>query len=209
LISSAVEAVAGLFSSDKNNAIDLLKTDHRKVEDLFAQYRSSQDPAVAEEICTELTVHTATEEAVIYPVVKKDVPDGKKLEQEAEEEHDEVKGLIEQIKQVGFDDPSVPDLVQQIEEGVTHHVEEEESELFPELRARRCRADFVSPHYRLVRLGFVARMRRLGLPVLIWTINDPALAAWALGAARGVITDQPELCLRLRGGGGTHVDRDK
>lgn len=72
------------------------------------------------------------------------------------------------------------------------------SELFPEQRARRCRADFVSPHYRLLRLGFVARMRRRGLPVLVWTVNDPAIAARVLAAGAGVITDQPELCLRLR-----------
>lgn len=72
------------------------------------------------------------------------------------------------------------------------------SELFPGLRARRCKADFVSPHYRLLRFGFVARMRRLGLPVLVWTVNDSAIAAGILAAGAGIITDQPELCLRLR-----------
>lgn len=114
--------------------ISMLEQDHRKVEQLFAQYRSSQDPTIAEQICTELQVHTTIEEDVVYPVVKKDVPEGKELEQEAEKEHEEVEGLIKQVQKVGYDDPSVPGLIQKIEEGVTHHVEEEESEMFPKLR---------------------------------------------------------------------------
>ena len=114
--------------------IAMLEQDHRKVEQLFEQYRSSQDPAVAEQICTELQVHTTIEEDVVYPVVKKDVPEGKELEEEAEKEHEEVEGLIKQVQKVGYDDPSVPQLIQKIEKGVTHHVEEEESEMFPKLR---------------------------------------------------------------------------
>ena len=114
--------------------IALLEQDHRKVEQLFEEYRSSQDPAVAEQICTELQVHTTIEEDVIYPVVKKDVPEGKELEAEAEKEHEEVENLIKRVQKAGYDDASVPDLIQKIEDGVTHHVEEEESEMFPKLR---------------------------------------------------------------------------
>jgi hemerythrin superfamily protein len=115
--------------------IEMLEQDHRTVEQLFEEYRSTQDPATAEQICTELQVHTAIEEAVVYPVVKQDVEEGRDLEQEAQKEHSEVKDLVEQVVQAGFDDPTVPDLMQQIEEGVTHHVQEEESEMFPKLRA--------------------------------------------------------------------------
>jgi len=35
------------------------------------------------------------------------------------------------------------------------------SELFPGFRLRRCRADYVSPHYRLLRFGFIKRMKWL------------------------------------------------
>lgn len=113
---------------------ELLEQDHRTVEQLFEEYRTSQDPAIAEQICMELEVHATIEEQVVYPVVKRDVPEGQELEEEAHQEHDEVKALIQQVMQAGFDDPSVPQLMQQIEEGVTHHVEEEESEMFPKLR---------------------------------------------------------------------------
>lgn len=71
-------------------------------------------------------------------------------------------------------------------------------ELFPGRRVRKCKADFVSPHFQLVRFGFNSRMEKLGLPVLVWTVNDAPTATWVLSTACGVITDQPELCLGLR-----------
>ncbi|MBW3669026.1 MAG: hemerythrin domain-containing protein [Actinobacteria bacterium] len=114
--------------------IAMLEEDHRKVESLFEQYQNGQDPLIAEQICTELMVHTEVEEQEIYPTVKSDVPDGKELEQEAEKEHSEVEQLIKQVQQKGFDDPSVPELMLRIEEGVNHHVHEEESEMFPKMR---------------------------------------------------------------------------
>ena len=114
--------------------IAMLEADHRKVEQLFEQYADGQDPLIAQQICMELKVHTTVEEQEIYPTVKSDVPEGKELEEEAEKEHAEVEALIKQVEQKGFDDPSVPELMLKIEEGVSHHVEEEETEMFPKLR---------------------------------------------------------------------------
>lgn len=114
--------------------IAMLEEDHRKVEALFEEYQNGQDPLIAEQICTELMVHTTVEEQEVYPTVKSDVPGGEDLEAEAEKEHAEVEQLIKQVQQRGFDDPSVPELMLQIEEGVSHHVEEEETEMFPKMR---------------------------------------------------------------------------
>lgn len=73
-------------------------------------------------------------------------------------------------------------------------------ELFPGGRLRRTGADFVAPHYRLLRFGFLARMRRSGYPVLVWTVNEPALMERLLAeGVRALITDRPDLCLRLSG----------
>lgn len=69
------------------------------------------------------------------------------------------------------------------------------TEIFPEWRLRRARADFVSPHDRLARLpGFLPRMRRLGLPVWAWTVNDLELVRRLvplLRAGDAIITDHP------------------
>lgn len=113
------------------DVITLLNQDHREVEQLFARYKTSRDPAVVDEICEELTVHTTVEEEIVYPVLKRIDGD---LEQEAEEEHDEARQLITQIQGLTGDDPQLPELVQQLEDAVQHHVQEEESEAWPKLR---------------------------------------------------------------------------
>ena len=67
--------------TDKLDAGALLKADHRKVEDLFAQFEAAKGAgrkkALAGQICMELTVHTRIEEDVFYPAcegkVKPDV----------------------------------------------------------------------------------------------------------------------------------------
>jgi hemerythrin superfamily protein len=117
------------------DAATLLKEDHRKVERLFARYKSEADPAIVEEICTELTVHSAIEEQVVYPRLAADVPDGEPLEREASHEHAEVKQLISRIQHMGFDNDGVGDVMARLEEGVTHHVEEEEKEVLPRMEA--------------------------------------------------------------------------
>ncbi len=66
-------------------------------------------------------------------------------------------------------------------------------DLFPGARLRRCRADFVSPHWRLVRFGFIHRMHRLGMPVLVWTVDDLSLAeSLAKKGVAGIITNMPD-----------------
>jgi glycerophosphoryl diester phosphodiesterase len=47
--------------------------------------------------------------------------------------------------------------------------------LFPVGVARRARADYLVPHYRLAMLGIVGRAAAAGLPCLLWTVNSPAL----------------------------------
>ncbi|MAH17446.1 MAG: glycerophosphodiester phosphodiesterase [Euryarchaeota archaeon] len=66
------------------------------------------------------------------------------------------------------------------------------SELFPVRRLRACGARFVAPNWRLLRLGFLRRMRSAGFPVLAWTVNDPAHAErLAAAGVAGIATDRP------------------
>jgi glycerophosphoryl diester phosphodiesterase len=49
---------------------------------------------------------------------------------------------------------------------------------------------------------FARTLERFGVPVHVWTVNDPATATrlWAVGV-RGIISDDPGTMLRLRAGG--------
>ena len=113
----------------------LLTTDHREVEQLFQQFQQSNDPAVARKICDELTVHSLVEEELIYPLLATKVNPGQA--REARQEHDEAKQLIDQIDQALASGGDVASVMSQLQKSVQHHVQEEESEVFPEMREKQ------------------------------------------------------------------------
>lgn len=115
-------------------ATELLKTDHRTVEQLFQQFEQTRDFTIAQQICTELTVHAQLEEELVYPVLEQVDPE---LEQHAEEEHDEAKRLIAKIESAGRTTDEVAQWVTQLKQSVLHHVEEEEGKAFPKLESER------------------------------------------------------------------------
>ena len=111
----------------------LIETDHREVERLFAQFQQDQSKQTATQICEELDAHASAEEKVFYPVVRDDVPGGQKLAEEGQEEHGEARQLIGRIKNTE-DQSHLSELVSQLEQAVSHHVQEEESEMLPKAR---------------------------------------------------------------------------
>ena len=126
----------------QTDAISLLTNDHAEVNELFEQYKAlaedegsmtTDKQSLAEEICTMMTVHAAIEEEIFYPAVR-DALDDSKLLDEAEVEHQAAKDLIEQIQDSDPSDPLYDARVNVLGEYVNHHVQEEEGELFPQVR---------------------------------------------------------------------------
>jgi iron-sulfur cluster repair protein YtfE (RIC family) len=113
-------------------ATELIKRDHRHVEDLFSKYEQSNDSNVLMDICAELDVHTAMEEAVVYPVIESDVPDGKSMVSEANKEHKEARQLIGRIKNT-TDESHLSELASELKQAIEHHVREEEDEVLPKM----------------------------------------------------------------------------
>ncbi|WP_343699176.1 hemerythrin domain-containing protein [Caulobacter sp.] len=120
------------------DAIALLEADHREVEDYFETYDGLTDAAekkaLADKICLALKVHTQIEEEFFYPPAREKTGDGDLID-EAIVEHMGAKTLIAQIEAGLPDQPLYDAKVKVLGEQVRHHVEEEESELFPEVRA--------------------------------------------------------------------------
>ena len=75
-------------------------------------------------------------------------------------------------------------------------------ELYPVALARRVRADYLAPHYRLAGLGVVRRAAAAGLPCLLWTVNsDSDIRAFAADPrVAAIITDQAERALAIVAG---------
>jgi len=72
------------------------------------------------------------------------------------------------------------------------------SEIFPEFRLFTTKADFVSPNYQLMKLGFVGRMKLIKKNIYVWTVNDEKLMAKIVKqGVFALITDRPDLGLKL------------
>ncbi len=124
------------------DVIDLLIADHNRVRGLFARYDQVQEAedfdtagTLAARIIDELEIHMAAEEAVFYASVKDRSEDLSDDVDEGVEEHHVAKILIGEIKELDVgSDPWVAKMTVLIE-SVTHHVDEEEDELFPATRS--------------------------------------------------------------------------
>jgi hemerythrin-like domain-containing protein len=119
------------------DAFNLLKTDHRKVEDLFSQLESASGQAkmrVYEQIKTELELHTHIEETIFYPALE-EPKQTHELTLEAYEEHDVVKKLLKELSRAKSPTEEWEAQAKVLQENVEHHVEEEENELFKKAKA--------------------------------------------------------------------------
>jgi len=121
------------------DAIELLSTDHREVEQFFRQYEAaSNDDGVAhhaaEQIIRELSVHAAVEEMILYPLIRKLDPAQSGLVDHSLEEHQEVKELLARIDGRPANDPETRQTMGKLKSAVEEHVSEEEGKLFPALR---------------------------------------------------------------------------
>ena len=126
----------------KMNAIDLLKADHVRVKDILAQLSESTDRSqkkrtdLVAKLEMEITIHTKLEEEVLYPAFKE--AGGKEQEKmyyEAKEEHRTVDSLV--LPDLKATDPSTPEFAGRtkvVRELIEHHIEEEETEMFPEAK---------------------------------------------------------------------------
>lgn len=120
------------------NALELLKADHREVSEWFDQYEDLKEEAekgeLARRICQALLVHAQIEEEIFYPPSREATGDGDLLD-EAAVEHAQAKHLIREILAMKPGDDLFDAKVTVLGEEIRHHVEEEEGELFPEISA--------------------------------------------------------------------------
>ena len=121
------------------DAIEMLKEDHRKVKKLFEEFEHAEEDQVKERIVEntvqELEIHAALEEEIFYPAAEAQVGEKESID-EAREEHHVVKLLIGELKKMSADDERYDAKYTVLAESVKHHIEEEESELFPKLEGK-------------------------------------------------------------------------
>jgi hemerythrin superfamily protein len=113
----------------EQDAIQLLKADHREVEGWFEDFEKTKSESkkqkLATQICTALKVHTEIEEEIFYPAcreagIEEDMMD------EADVEHQGAKNLIGEIEAGKPGDDHWDAKVHVLGEMIKHHVKEEE-----------------------------------------------------------------------------------
>lgn len=126
------------------DAVALLKADHREVEKMFAQFEATKSAArkqkLAAQICTALKTHTEIEEEIFYPACR-DAGIAQDMMDEADIEHDAAKKLIAEIEASKPGDDHYDARLHVLSEMIAHHVHEEEQRDGMFARARKADLD--------------------------------------------------------------------
>ncbi len=126
------------------------KRDHERLEELLQQLEAApphEQPVVLRKLYRLVFPHAFAEEAVLWPALRKALPDGDQLTLAVEEEHQVVNELVAQLDRTPVDDPARPELVRRIVAWLRQDARDEEDLILPRLQAA---------------LG-PAQLRRLGL----------------------------------------------
>lgn len=128
-----------------NDPMRILKADHREVEKLLDKLADSDEGAereqMVEELAFKLTAHMEMEERIVYPPVKTEV--GEEDEEEAEIEHNLAREGIQKLQEL-IEAPGFGAAVEMLKGGISHHVEEEEKELLPDLKDALSREEWLA-----------------------------------------------------------------
>ena len=118
------------------NAIELLKADHKIVERLFQKVKATEEGEEHKElfkkIKAELEVHTHIEEKIFYPRLKQE-EELKDITLEGVEEHHQAKMFLRELSNLTDDSEKFEPKLKVLMEDITHHVQEEEGEMFPKV----------------------------------------------------------------------------
>lgn len=121
------------------DAIELVTSDHRGVEQLFRQLEAATTDdtrlVIGQRIIEELSVHAAIEEQVLYPGTRRILGEDD-LVAHAIDEHDRLKQVLADLDGLDPSDDRFLGGFQLARQLVEEHVGEEESDLLPKLRDR-------------------------------------------------------------------------
>ena len=123
------------------DAIVLLKADHKEIKSVFARYAKTGPNAVTAKgelvsrIIELLTVHTFIENEIMYPQVRRLLPELTDDVLESYEEHHVADVLVSELFAMNPDHERFDAKTTVLIENVTHHIAEEEQEWFPKVRA--------------------------------------------------------------------------
>jgi hemerythrin superfamily protein len=127
-------------SQTGRDVIDILTSDHRDVTALIGEIWSVTDPMIRRDLTdtaiSELVRHAVAEEMYVYPAMRKHLPDGDAAVQHDIEEHEELERTMKKLEAADVSGAEFDAALRELEALLADHVQDEESDQFPELRRR-------------------------------------------------------------------------
>src|SRR3954453_10028787 len=126
-----------MTTAHQQDIVDDIITDHREVEEVFAEIEKGgggNKRDLVEHVITELVRHSVAEEQYLYPTARRVLPNGDQLADHELKEHAEAEEVMKAIEKTDAQDPKFDELVGKLIEDIRHHVQDEESDLLPKLR---------------------------------------------------------------------------
>jgi hemerythrin-like domain-containing protein len=139
------------MTDTQRDVVDVLTADHREFDRIFTELealRGQTGPDVltrkrelVDEVTIGLVKHSVAEETQVYPRVEKKVD--KEEAEHSKEEHAEAEETMKRLEHMDAADPGFDAAVDELIREIRHHVQEEESRMFTELRASFSREELV------------------------------------------------------------------
>ena len=139
------------MTETQRDVVDVLSADHREFDRIFTELeglhgRTDADSLrrkreLVDEVTIGLVKHSVAEETRVYPRVEKQVD--KDEAEHAKEEHAEAEETMKRLERMDAEDPEFDAVVAELIREIRHHVQEEESRMFTELRASFPREELV------------------------------------------------------------------
>ena len=125
-------------SQQNADVVDVLVSDHRDVTALIGEIKTVTDPMIRRDLTdtaiSELVRHAVAEEMYVYPAMRRHLPDGENAVQHDIEEHKELERTMKQLEGLDVSTAEFDAAIGRLETLLADHVQDEESEQFPELR---------------------------------------------------------------------------
>jgi hemerythrin-like domain-containing protein len=139
------------MTDTERDVVDVLTADHREFDRIFTELealRGRSEPEVltrkrelVDEVTIGLVKHSVAEETQVYPRVEKQID--KDEAEHSKEEHAEAEETMKRLEKMDPEDPGFDGAVAELIAEIRHHVQEEESRMFSELRANFSREELV------------------------------------------------------------------
>ncbi len=126
--------------SQEQDLVNVIVNDHREVEQVFTQL---EEPGVepqrrkelVDHVIAELVRHSVAEEQYMYPAARRYLDNGDEIADHEISEHAEAERVMKRLEGMDPTDSEFDGLVRQLIDSIRHHIEDEEGDLLPKLRA--------------------------------------------------------------------------